>query len=272
MPNSYIKESNLFIETCVKDGRTILKDSYFTAPFKITTPFYNEEDNRMKLCIMSVSPGMLEGDRYKIKYVLNAGSRLHTFSQSYNKVFSMKQDCAKQDIEVTIKDGASLEYYLYPTIPYKDSAFRGTAKFALHGESDLLYREIMSCGRYAMGEKFDFKEFSSKVSIYMDEKLIFFDNTHLEPKLQQLQDMGIYEGFTHAANVFIANKRLSYEIKKNLQNMLKEYDSIEYGISIPYEFIMVVRILGKSSDKLMKITDRLKDEISAILSIKNKGL
>lgn len=257
MSNNYIKESKLYLQTAVKNNKTILKDSFFTAPFKITNPFYDEANNLMKLCIMSASPGMLEGDRYVMKYVLEEGSRLHLFSQSYNKIFSMKEDSARQDVEITIKSGASLEYYLYPTIPYKASAFKGNTKFFLEEDSDLIYREIISCGRYGMGEKFEFKEFSSRVSIYKNEKLIFFDNTHLQPAQQDIQGLGLYEAFTHAANIFIVNKEANEEYRKVFLKLLRDYEGIECGISI-LEFGTIIRILGKSSDRLMKITDDLR--------------
>ena len=39
MKNKFGKESRLYIEAKVLNGKTYLEDSYFTAPYKIAKPF-----------------------------------------------------------------------------------------------------------------------------------------------------------------------------------------------------------------------------------------
>ena len=41
--NSFGKTSRLYLEASVKDGKTILSDVSFTAPYKVMRPFYEKK-------------------------------------------------------------------------------------------------------------------------------------------------------------------------------------------------------------------------------------
>ncbi|MGN1318538.1 MAG: urease accessory protein UreD, partial [Lachnospirales bacterium] len=64
MENKYGRVSKLNIKIKSNKGKTLLDDLYFTPPFKIMKPFY--EEDIMKLILMSASPGIMEGDCQKI--------------------------------------------------------------------------------------------------------------------------------------------------------------------------------------------------------------
>lgn len=262
MLNKYTKDSELFVETQVRNNRTFIRDSFFTSPFKIISPFYEDEHNMMKLCIMNVSPGMLEGDIYKQAFILKEGSRLHIFSQSYGKVFSMKEGHAEQIVKVTMKGKSNLEYYPLPVIPYRESSYKGISEFYMEGDSHLVYREILSCGRSKMGESFMFKTFSSLVKIYYDNRLLVWDNTVLTPSDQPLKGIGFYEGFSHAANVFIVGSRATEEVRTKIHELLRSYPGISYGISKSSDKSIIIRILGYSSDYLCRVSDEIRIDLN----------
>lgn len=258
MSNKYIKESCIFVETQIKDNLTVIKNSSFTAPLKIIRPFYDNENNIMKLCIMNISPGMLEGDIYKYDFVVGEGTRMNLYSQSYGKIFTMSDGCAEQHLKVVMKKNSYLEYYMQPTIPYKKSSFKGYSEFYLEESSRIIYREILSCGRYKMGEKFAFDEYSSLVKIYYKNKLLLLDNTVLQPLGQPIEHMGFYEGFTHVANLFIVGYGVIEDDRIKLNEELSHYENISYGISLSCENCLIIRILGNNSDYLCKITENIR--------------
>ncbi|QAA34346.1 urease accessory protein UreD [Clostridium manihotivorum] len=259
MNNNYYKDSHINIETSVKKDKTVLERSYFTAPFKIISPFYEDEHNMMKLCVMNVSPGILEGDRYYLDFKLKEGSRLHLYSQSYSKVFNMKEGNAYQKLHIELEKNSRFEYFLMPTVPYSGSNFFSEAEIHMESGSELIFREILSCGRYMSGERFDFSLYSSKTKIYHEGKLMFFDNTFLEPNTQNLDEIGYYEGYTHQANVYIINNRIDETFRTSLVEYLECQKNILAGLSKNCENMLTVRILGNSSDALSKITDRIRE-------------
>lgn len=262
--NTYGKESLLKIETELKNDKTILKDTFFSAPLKIAKPFYDEYYNMMKLCMLNVSAGIFSGDSFTIDINVNKNSRLELYTQSYSKVFQMKEGFAEQVLNINLEDGATLEYLPHPVIPYANSNYIATNVIRLKETSVLFFRDIISCGRYKRDESFKFKKFKSRTEVYLEGKLVFVDNTFLEPKYQELNTIGFYEGYTHQANVLIFNTKVDEELKNGIVEFLYSYKNIEYGATVTCKNGIIVRILGKSSEKLKMITDELVEYIRRI--------
>ena len=59
--NKFGKKSQVRLETELRDGKVILSDVYFTAPFKVMLPFYVQPDY-MQVMVLSASAGIMEGD------------------------------------------------------------------------------------------------------------------------------------------------------------------------------------------------------------------
>lgn len=261
--NHYSKESVLKIETETKHEKTILSDSYFTPPFKLLKPFYGK-NNIMRLCLVNVSPGVLEGDNYNITVNLRKGSLLELYSQSYSKIFKMKDGFAAQKVDINMEEGCTLAYMLKPTLPYEDSDFRGETNIRLSKNCNLIFREIISCGRYKRNEIFSFKSFKSKTKVIYDDKLLFMDNTVLIPQEQQLNSIGLYDKFTHQANMIIVSKKVNENLKLSLVKLIDQFQDIDFGVSMSFKFGIVIRILGKGSEKLIDITESIYNEFMSL--------
>ncbi len=250
-------KSTLKLDLKVKNGKTIVSDSYFTSPLKILKPFYNEDNTKMRLCILNVSAGILEGDQYEIEINVAKASNVYIYSQSYTKIFKMRGGNASQKLRVNMEEGSHFSYMPMPTIPFVDSNFIGTIDIKLKKHCSLILREIISCGRYKNDEIFEFLSFSSKTKVYLEDKLIFMDNTLLRPKEQQLRGIGFYEKYYHQANMIIFRDNLRENLKEDLIKLLNTYENIEFGISESFNSGMIIRILGRSSEQLRKITDKI---------------
>lgn len=250
-------KSILKLDVAVKNGKTIVSDSYFTQSLKILKPFYNEDYSKMKLCIINVSAGILEGDKYDIEINLAKASNIYIYSQSYTKIFKMRGGEATQDLRVNMEEGSFFSYMPMPTIPFADSNFIGTIDIRLKKHCTLVLREIISCGRYKNDEIFKFLSFSSKTKVYLEDKLIFMDNTILRPRKQKLMGLGFYEKYYHQANMILFDENLRENLKEDLLKLLSSYDNIEFGISESFVSGMIIRILGRSSEELRKITDHI---------------
>src|SRR3954467_12348453 len=94
--------AKLHIQTAVKGSKTVIKDRFFTPPFKLANVTEDRREDRLKLVMMSSSPGILEGDEYEIKIRLEKGSSLLLQTQSYQRLFSMKTG-AGQCMEVVME-------------------------------------------------------------------------------------------------------------------------------------------------------------------------
>jgi urease accessory protein len=261
MHNQFGKESCLYLKTEALNGKTYLKDLYFTAPLKIAKPFYEDTDDLMSIMVMTASAGVMEGDSYRIDAKLGKGSRVILGSQSYQKIHRMKDGHADQHSFFVLEEGAFLDYAPRPTIPFNGSCFYTTTECRMAEGSAFLYSEILAGGRVKSGETFQFKEYRSGTSIYYGKELIFLENQFLCPKEQSLAGIGFFEGYTHQASMGFFNDHVDDELIDNLYEILEGMDDVQFGISKTKKYGLVLRILGSSSDELESILCCIKKEI-----------
>ena len=91
--NKFGKISRLSIRTGSRDGKTILEDLSFTAPYKVMTPF-PKEDGGISIMPLCASAGIMEGDVQEFIFQISEGSNLEFLSQSFDKVHKMKEGLA----------------------------------------------------------------------------------------------------------------------------------------------------------------------------------
>ena len=90
----------------------------------------------------------------------------------------MDEGSASRTISVQVDPHAVLYYYPQPVIPFAQSSFTSTMTIHLADETSRLFLlEIISCGRNAHEERFQYRRFASKVQIFRGQKLIYRDNT-----------------------------------------------------------------------------------------------
>ena len=181
MDNKFGKVSRISACAALKDGKTILEDLSFTAPYKIMTPF-EKENGGIQIMPLCASAGIMAGDSQEFSYHVKEGADLEILSQSFEKIHKMDEGSASRTIEVQVDKNAALYYYPQPVIPFAQSAFDSKMTIHLEDETSKLFLlEIISCGRNAHEERFQYRRFSSKVLLYRGEKLIYRDNTRYEP-------------------------------------------------------------------------------------------
>lgn len=254
MSNSYKNTSKLNITTNSRNGRTFIEDVYFTTPFKITRPFY-EENGALKIVAIAVSAGIMEGDVQEINIKALEGSNTIITSQSYEKIHKMKEEEAKRTTHIYISKNASLKYIPLPTIPFANSAFSSITNVELEDDtSQFIISEIISCGRYLRGEMFQYKYFKSLVTIKKMGKLLYKDNTFFKPEDFDVKGIGMLENHTHLASILIFNLNLTETIISKIRDIIEE-NNVDGGVSYTWSNDVVIRILGFSSQSLERISE-----------------
>ncbi len=117
--------------------KTTLKSSYFTAPFKVISPFY--KDDMASLVVMSSSAGIMEGDHQHINITVGENCMAEVTSQSYEKIHKMYSENATRETAINVGLGAKFIYNPLPTIPFANSSFKATTKINLHQSAKLAY-------------------------------------------------------------------------------------------------------------------------------------
>ena len=179
--NQFGKVSGVKLRAGLCGGRTVLTDVSFTAPYKIMKPF-EKADGGIQVMPLCASAGIMSGDLQQFEYEVEEGANLELLSQSFEKIHRMEEGSAARTVSAHVAKNACLSYYPQPVIPFAGSAFDSTMEIYLEDESSRLFlMDILSCGRAVSGERFAYRRFSSKVSIWRGGELIYRDNCRYEP-------------------------------------------------------------------------------------------
>lgn len=257
MENKFGKLSELRLVAANNDNRTIIEDLAFTAPFKVMHPFYEKEDF-MTVMLLCASAGIMSGDRQEIDIQVRSRARLEFVSQAYEKIYRMQEGYAERHIHLGVEADASLYYTPLPVIPFAGSDFLSTADIELEdATSRFIFREILTCGRAAHGEEFRYRRFQNRISVYQGGKIVYRDNTCYEPERIDMRGFGMYEGYTHLANLLLCNIPHSREKAEEMRQYIDGCGQVEGGVTVTAVGHVVVRMLGKRAQQLTDLMEKM---------------
>jgi len=253
--------SELSISTVYQNGKTLISDSFFTSPFKVAKPFYRD-NGYTEIMVMCASPGILAGDSYNVHFDLADNTKTIISEQSYRKLYNTGDDFSQQNTQIQVGENAALYYVPYPVIPFAGSRFRSRTDINLRPSSKLIFGEIFTCGRYGMGERFAFSEFSSRTVVSVDDKPVFLDNIRLLND-SRLLDGGAVESSTDFSGIGFFERYSCQGVfflygydDKFAAISLPVCDGIEAAVSkSPASF--TVRVLADSANKLYRFAGNL---------------
>lgn len=242
--------SELKIGTGLRKGISYLKESYYTKPFKLADIGAYRADKALCLMLMTASPGMLNGDDYRISINVSAGTRLQLQTQAYQRLYSM-QTGARQQIDVQVGEEALFSYVPHPIVPHTDAVFEGHNRINLEEGSRLIWGEIITCGRKLNGEVFKFRLFHNLTELRYKGKLILKDNLMIQPSRLNAYEPGQMEGFTHQATFIYADTRSDAPpVADRLLELLANEPDIACGVTQSAGPAIVLRILGQGAEQL----------------------
>ncbi len=181
-----------------KSQQTILKKVFFDGLMRIMRPFYLKD--WMVLQIITLGPGLVAGDIYELEVKLAPFCRLILLNQSATKVLtSPKVKEAKQILRFYVREKAELEYYPGLLIPFPKSFFSQELFAELEEESYFGYLELLTMGRIACKEAFNFSYIFGKTEI-SKKGIPLYKNTLLFDSKSRKK--GIMEDYFYLAEGF----------------------------------------------------------------------
>lgn len=254
--NQFGKVSRFAVRAEKREGHTILSDAAFTAPYKLMAPF-ERPDGGIQIMPLCASAGIMRGDRQEFSYEAGEGADMEVLSQSFEKIHRMDGGSAYRHIWARAEKGSSLYCCPQPVIPFAGSAYDSETEIYLADRSTrLFWLEIICSGRIAHEEQFAFRRFSSLVRIYREGKLIYRDNTRYEPDRMPMRGLGMYEGYTHLANIFLS---ASFgDLREPIWEMIEKETECEGGVTLLPGGDLAVRIFGNRAQILEEAAERIK--------------
>jgi urease accessory protein len=243
--------SEVAIRVAARDGVSYLVSSYFTPPFKVANITEDKRGPFLHLMLMCSSPGILDGDEQTIRVRIAAKGRLQLHTQSYQRLFQMKSG-AVQRMEVQLEKDAFFCWLPHPCVPHANSIFTGRNRIILAEGCQLLWGEVLTCGRKLNGEVFALSSYHVRTEIFAGDELILLENMYLRPGVLPVEAMGQMEGFTHQASLLWVGGCIG-EKSAQIESCLSGREGVIGGVSAGPKDSLVIRLLGNGAEILYDI-------------------
>ena len=257
--------SQLHIIAGYKNHTSYLKHSYCKQPFKLADITEEKASGLLQLMIMSSSPGVLDHDNYSIGVSIEENAKVNLTTQGYQRLFTM-HNTASQYMNVHVHNNASFCFLPHPIVPHAASDFSSVNNIYLHKNHNLVWSEIITCGRKLSGEEFKFTRYHNVTNVHLNNKLVVKENILLEPLKKNVHTIGQLEGYTHQATLlFIHDHADMKKIAEACKELLSGIEDISFGISTLPVNGLICRLLGQKSEKLFNCNNDLASLIQRLL-------
>ena len=244
--------------------KTVITKQFSQVPLQIQRVVYPESSlpGMAYLYIISPSGGILQGDRYKTDIALKNNAVSHITTQGATRIYSMNSNSAVQLVNITLEENCYLEYIPDQIIPYQNSRYYQKVNLNIHDNATLIYSEVLTPGRTAMKETFDY-DICYLRTYCKNQKNEFrcLENMKIEPKKYDLKIKGVLGKYNIVGTVYVLTKKSQIEkLEEKIYDNIKKSELISVGTSIlPNESGIIVKILGNNTEDVFdKIYDMLK--------------
>lgn len=198
---------------------TRLTEQWVRPPLYLNKAYH--EDEWAISILMSPTAGLFDNDLLEIDARVSAGAKAALISPAACRVHTMHSGHATVRQHYVVEAGALLDVWPAPLILQKDASLRQRTRLDLAADATVLLSEIVSPGRAAFGEAFEFRQWNSQLRIYREGDLLAFENFTCQPERGDVADWrALYPGGSYASIYFLSPKPLL-----NLIQMLHDLDT-----------------------------------------------
>nr|WP_231709455.1 urease accessory protein UreD [Arthrobacter sp. zg-Y895] len=131
---------------------------------------------------MSSGGGILQGDRLRTDLSFGPGTSAHITTQTQTRVYRMDHDYASALMNITVGEGAHVEYLPEPVVPFAASRYYQQTSVVIDESATLVLGDTMYAGRLARGERHAYDVYASDLEVRRpDGGLVALDRVRLSP-------------------------------------------------------------------------------------------
>lgn len=157
-------------------SRTVLQRALATSPLKILNPQRGRTTAWVYLA--TYGGGLVGGDVIDVRLQVQAGARAVTTTQGATKVYRSAKP-ASQRTTGHVSEDALLVVAPDPTVCFAGSTLEQTQCYHVSAGGNLVVLDWMTCGRHAMGERWAFDGYESRLEIWRGDRRTLYDATAL---------------------------------------------------------------------------------------------
>lgn len=267
--DKYNGSIELVIDTQIGDRQnSYLAKQYYKLPLQVMPPFYQDDDGTVFIYLLNPSGGVLEYDNLLVDVIVKDEASTFISTPAANKIYKRKEKgIAKQKNIFHVGDQSVLEFCPDEVIPYKNSAFQQKNEFYLKGSSKLITWDILSAGRVACGESFQFVQYQSMTNIYVDDVLLVKDNMDIRPFDADVVNMLAMEQYQFLATIYVYAEECNEELVEILRSEVKVQSFM--GVSLAADNVIIIKLLSVHAYEILEEVNLLWDKIRKNVLKKN---
>ena len=251
------------------DNQTQMTRSFCRAPLKIARAF-PQPDGGVEVCVMDCSPGMLAGDCYVFDWKLERNARVSLHNQSFTKVHPSQNAPCRQMQRLVIESGAHCELFFQPTTLFRDASLISQSEARLEGSATFLFSDIVCAGRQARGESFDFALWQSSWRVFRREKLIWCNQSRVEPQHSSPARIGAWNNFAVWGQFLVFDESLETrapQLVETLREVTIEYSNrrLKIGVSALENGGVCASVLGHRAHDVQVVIEKMRLTTRAFL-------
>nr|AAA73990.1 urease D [Sporosarcina pasteurii] len=188
--------ARLSMEFQYRGNKTVLSNCYQNPPLRASRPLYINPANRSEATVYLVetSGGIVEGDHNVFDIDIKEGADVCLIPQSATKIYpSYNGIWSSQDMDITIGPKASLSFKTEAVIPFEQARFNSKTVIQMTSDSTFLWGDILSPGRVARGEVFEYTDVRTNFQVWMDDECLIYDPLLISKDNMGLKKMGMLE-------------------------------------------------------------------------------
>lgn len=238
-------------------NKTLVTQQYSKAPLLTQKALHYDVANPSMayLFLMSSSGGIIQGDRYHVEISVKNKGIANITTQGATRIYKMDSNYAAQFVNIVVDDDSYLEFLPDQIIPYKKSRYFQQVQITSGINSTIVYSEVITPGRVAMGELFDYDLCHLRLTAKnKGSKILFMDAVRLDPKEQQFSQIGILGTESVFGTLYIITKKKQLEQILIDIGVILDNTEITGGCSVlPEDSGLIVRLVGNSSEDIKAI-------------------
>ncbi len=152
-------------------SRTVLQRALATSPLKILNPQSGRTTAWVYLA--TYGGGLVGGDAIDVRLDVQPRARAVITTQGSTKVYRSAKP-ASQRMSGHVSEHALLVVAPDPTVCFAGCTFRQTQCYQVSAGGNLVVLDWMTCGRHAMGERWAFDGYESRLEIWRGDRRTVF--------------------------------------------------------------------------------------------------
>lgn len=177
-------EAELTLGFSQHGDKTALAKRQHRGPLTVQRPFYPEGEV-CHVYLLHPPGGVVAGDRLTINANAEPGSHALITTPAAGKFYRSGGGEARQTVNLTIADGASLEWLPQETIVYEGAQLNSSMNIDLAEQARFVGWEILALGRPAAGEGFENGSANLNWRIQLGGRLFYLERQHLDAQAFQ---------------------------------------------------------------------------------------